>query len=84
METGNFRGFEVTMHDPGIALLTFNEPDHLNPMTIGMKRDIVETMLQAQMDDRVRVVVFTGEGRAFCSGDGGPYLGGAERTDGQR
>ncbi|MEX0786209.1 MAG: enoyl-CoA hydratase-related protein [Dehalococcoidia bacterium] len=76
MDEGNFRGFKVEIHGPGIALLTFNEPEHLNPMTVGMKRDIVEAMTQAQLDDRVRVVVFTGEGRAFCSGDGGPYLGG--------
>lgn len=76
METGEFRGFEVALHDPGIAVITFNEPDRLNPMTVGMKRDIVETMTQAQLDDRVRVIVFTGQGRAFCSGDGGPELGG--------
>lgn len=83
METGNFRGFEIAMHDPGIAVITFNEPDHLNPMTVGMKRDLVETMTQAQVDDGVRVVLFTGEGRAFCSGDGGPYLGGAGSGDGR-
>jgi 2-(1,2-epoxy-1,2-dihydrophenyl)acetyl-CoA isomerase len=34
-----------------------------------MKRDLVETIAQAQMDDAVRVVVITGSGRAFCAGD---------------
>jgi 2-(1,2-epoxy-1,2-dihydrophenyl)acetyl-CoA isomerase len=66
---GTFRGFELAMHDPGIALITFNQPDRLNGMTQGMKRDLVETLLQAQMDDHVRVVVFTGSGRAFSAGD---------------
>ncbi|HXF50890.1 MAG TPA: enoyl-CoA hydratase-related protein [Dehalococcoidia bacterium] len=69
METGVFRGFEVALHDPGIALITFNQPERLNGMTQGMKRDLVETLLQAQMDDAVRVVVFTGSGRAFSAGD---------------
>jgi 2-(1,2-epoxy-1,2-dihydrophenyl)acetyl-CoA isomerase len=69
MDTGNFRGFELTLEDPGIALVTFNQPDRLNGMTQPMKRDLVETMLQAQMDDAVRVVVFTGSGRAFSAGD---------------
>ena len=49
--TGTFRGFELAMHDPGIALITFNQPDRLNGMTQGMKRDLIETILQAQMDD---------------------------------
>ncbi len=58
METGNFRGFEVRLQDPGIVLITFNQPERLNGMTQGMKRDLVEVLLQAQMDDAVRVVVF--------------------------
>jgi len=69
MQLGTFRGFDIEMHDPGIALITFNEPDRLNGMTMPMKRDLVETLLQAQMDDAVRVVVFTGSGKAFSAGD---------------
>src|SRR6478735_11899085 len=41
----------------------------MNGMTQGLKRDLVEQLLQAQLDDAVRVVVFTGSGRAFCAGD---------------
>jgi 2-(1,2-epoxy-1,2-dihydrophenyl)acetyl-CoA isomerase len=69
MQTGNFRGFEIALHHPGIALITFNQPERLNGMTHHMKRDLVETLAQAQMDDAVRVVVFTGSGRAFSAGD---------------
>lgn len=69
METGAFRGFEVGLHDPGIAVITFNQPERLNGMTQPHKRDLVETLLQAQMDDGVRVVVITGSGRAFSAGD---------------
>ncbi len=68
-ETGLFRGFEVAMHDPGIAVITFNQPERLNGFTQECKRDLVETLLQAQMEDAVRVVVITGSGRAFCAGD---------------
>lgn len=69
MQIGNFRGFAVTLHDPGIALITFNQPKRLNGMTHHLKRDLVETLLQAQMNDSIRVVVFTGSGRAFSAGD---------------
>ena len=57
------------MHDPGIAVITFNTPERLNGMTQPTKRDLVETLLQAQMDDGVRIVVITGSGRAFSAGD---------------
>lgn len=69
METGNFRGFEVALHDPGIALVTFNQPDRLNGMTQGLKRDLVEVLTEAQMDDGVLVIVLTGSGKAFSAGD---------------
>jgi 2-(1,2-epoxy-1,2-dihydrophenyl)acetyl-CoA isomerase len=49
--------------------VTFNQPERLNGMTHHLKRDLVETLLQTQMDDAIRVVVFTGSGRAFSAGD---------------
>ena len=83
MREGTFRGFEVAIHDPGIALITFDQPERLNGMTQGLKRDLIETIAQAQMDDHVRVLVVTGSGRAFSAGDditGRPRAGdGAEQ-----
>lgn len=69
MQTGNFTGFEVAIRDPGIAWIQFNTPERLNGLTQPIKRDLIETITQAQMDNAVRVLVFTGEGRAFCAGD---------------
>ena len=69
METGAFSGFDLSLHGNGTAVVTFNEPDRLNAMTRATKRDLIESLLQAQMDDRVRTVVFTGTGRAFVAGD---------------
>lgn len=69
MKTGKFTGFDVTLEDPGIAWIQFNSPERLNGMTTAIKRDLIETLAQAQLDNRVRVVVFTGTGRAFCAGD---------------
>jgi 2-(1,2-epoxy-1,2-dihydrophenyl)acetyl-CoA isomerase len=69
MQTGSFHGFDVRLDAPGIAWITFNTPERLNGMTSAIKRDLVETLVQAQMDNAVRVIVFTGTGRAFCAGD---------------
>lgn len=69
MDTGTFTGFEVSLREPGIAWFQFNSPERLNGMTTGIKRDLIEAVTQAQMDNAVRVLVFTGSGRAFCAGD---------------
>lgn len=69
LAAGKLSGFEVRIEEPGIAWIEFNRPDRMNGMQTAMKRDLVECLIQAQMDDAVRVVVFTGSGRAFCAGD---------------
>ncbi len=69
MDTGRFTGFDLELRDPGIAWFQFNTPERLNGMTTAIKRDLIEAITQAQMDNGVRVLVFTGSGRAFCAGD---------------
>jgi 2-(1,2-epoxy-1,2-dihydrophenyl)acetyl-CoA isomerase len=83
MEFGAFRGFEITLHEPGIARIQFNQPERLNGLNHHIKRDLIEVLTQVQMDDAVRVVVFTGSGRAFCAGDdisGRPFGGEKQRA----
>lgn len=86
MKTGTFTGFDLELRDPGIAWFQFNSPERLNGMTTAIKRDLIEAVTQAQMDNRVRVLVFTGTGRAFCAGDDlkayrGAELGGEPLVD---
>ncbi len=69
METGSFRGFQTAVSERGILTIRFNRPEKLNGLDQWIKRDLVETLTQAQMDDNVRIIVFTGTGRAFCAGD---------------
>ena len=78
MDTGEFTGFEVALRKPGIAWFCFNTPKRLNGMTTAIKRDLIEAVTQAQMDNAVRVLVFTGSGRAFCAGDDLKTYRGAE------
>jgi 2-(1,2-epoxy-1,2-dihydrophenyl)acetyl-CoA isomerase len=80
MIEGNYAGFRLEIKDPHIALITFDQPERLNGLTAAMKRDLVEVMLQLQYDEAARVVVVTGEGRAFCAGDdiGGGYSNDAQ------
>ena len=69
MQEGQFTGFKVTIEASGIAWIKFNEPERLNGMSIAKKRDLIEVLTQAQMDNAIRIIIFIGEGRAFCAGD---------------
>ena len=78
MKTGAFTGFDLELREPGIAWFRFNTPERLNGMTTAIKRDLIESITQAQMDNAVRVLLFTGTGRAFCAGDDLKAYRGAE------
>lgn len=65
--TGEYLGFRVDVTE-GIAQITFTRPDRLNALSIPGRRDLIEVLSQCQLDDDVRVVILTGEGRGFCAG----------------
>jgi len=64
-----FEGLRTALEEPGILTVTFDRPETMNASTIGMKRDLIELLTRAQMDDAIRVLVFTGSGKAFWAGD---------------
>jgi enoyl-CoA hydratase/carnithine racemase len=51
-----------------IATLTLDRPQQLNAFTNEMASEIVNALDEADSDDGVRAVIFTGRGRAFCAG----------------
>jgi 2-(1,2-epoxy-1,2-dihydrophenyl)acetyl-CoA isomerase len=52
----------------GVATITLNRPDKLNAFSAEMFEAIRFGLDQAEKDPDVRVVIFTGQGRAFSSG----------------
>ena len=53
--------------DKGIALMKIDNPP-MNALSTSVIKDISESVEKALKDDSVRVVVFTGEGKAFIAG----------------
>jgi len=51
-----------------VATITFNRPDRMNTITPRMLRDLSIRLLDADADPEVRVIVLTGNGRAWCAG----------------
>jgi 2-(1,2-epoxy-1,2-dihydrophenyl)acetyl-CoA isomerase len=54
--------------DDGVATLTLNRPESLNSLDTALKEALSEAVTEVAADDRVRAVVLTGAGRAFCVG----------------
>jgi len=52
----------------GIKILTLNQPERLNAFTARMHAELRVALDDAAMDQTVKVVVLTGAGRAFSSG----------------
>lgn len=50
-----------------VATVTMNRPDALNALSLQLTKDLDAAFRQA-IADNARAVVFTGNGRAFCSG----------------
>ena len=70
-----------------ILTITLNRPDRMNAFNNAMARELIEAFDLADADDEVRVVILTGEGRAFCAGadlGGGGDTFNAESTRGDK
>lgn len=56
------------LRDSGVALVTLNRPERMNAWGGGMAAAFYRYMDRAEADPAVRVIVLTGNGRAFCAG----------------
>lgn len=58
-----------TLGDDGIRVISLNRPDRLNAMNRALIDDVVRAFNDANGCASTKVIIFTGEGRAFCAGD---------------
>ncbi|HEY6557776.1 MAG TPA: crotonase/enoyl-CoA hydratase family protein [Polyangiaceae bacterium] len=63
----NFETVRTTIGE-GIFTLTLQRPERLNAFNGRMHQELLEAFDAANENDDVRVVIVTGEGRAFCAG----------------
>ncbi|HET9628803.1 MAG TPA: enoyl-CoA hydratase-related protein [Novosphingobium sp.] len=53
---------------PGVRRLTLNRPEQLNAFTIDTYAELIDILRSLKHDTKTRVVLLTGNGRAFCAG----------------
>ena len=63
-----FETIEFTVDERGVARLVLNRPEMRNAMNGVMYDEARAVVAQVDRDPAVRVLVFTGNGSAFCSG----------------
>src|SRR5580692_1292331 len=52
----------------GIVTITLNRPDKLNAFNDELSYALLNTLKELEKDTTVKVIVLTGAGRGFCSG----------------
>lgn len=52
-----------------IATIMINRPEAMNALTMKTYAELEDALKQANLDKEVRVLIITGAGRGFCSGD---------------
>lgn len=57
--------YELNDH---ILTITLNRPEQMNSFTVEMANELIHAIEAAGRDDEVRVIVFTGAGKAYCAG----------------
>lgn len=62
--------YETILYDlqGGVAKITMNKPDHLNPLGVDVVAELGSAFDAAEKDDLIRAVILTGSGRGFSSG----------------
>lgn len=65
MSTYQFLRYSV---EQGVATITLNRPDVYNALNDEITYELQDALKAVAKDAQVRVVVLTGEGKAFCSG----------------
>jgi len=64
-------GYEEIIYtvENNIAIITLNRPEAMNALTFKTYAELTQAIVEADRDSNIRVIVITGAGKGFCSGD---------------
>lgn len=55
--------------DGNIGIITLNRPERLNAINLQLLEDLNKALISARNDPETVVIILTGKGRSFCSGE---------------
>ena len=68
IDYSEFDFFKVEIEVDGVATVTMNDGENLNAIGPGNHWQLEDIWLKLARDERIKVIVLTGAGRAFCAG----------------
>ena len=71
----------VSVGDDYVAEITLNRPSQLNTFTLGLAKELDRALWEVEANNKVRVVLIKGEGKAFCAGIDVSYIDGKSTHD---
>nr|WP_321464461.1 enoyl-CoA hydratase-related protein [uncultured Desulfobulbus sp.] len=71
----------VSVGDDFVAEIKLNRPTQLNTFTLGLAKELDRALWEVEADNKVRVVLIKGEGKAFCAGIDVSYIEGRSTQD---
>ena len=63
-----YKTLKIQEREDGVSIITFNRPNRLNAINFQFVEDLQDYLNTLENNLNIRVVILTGEGRAFCSG----------------
>ncbi len=69
MTTFKYQTIQSQLSADGTRTIALNRPDSLNAMNRQLIDEVTRAFDDANADEATRVIIFTGNGRAFCAGD---------------
>ena len=54
--------------DSKVLTVTLNRPERLNAFNANMLHELLKVLEDADSNDNIRAIIFTGSGRGFCAG----------------
>lgn len=68
MGTYNTILYELTGPENAVSKITMNRPEQRNAINREMAEEMLDAFLGAKKDPKVKVILFSGAGKSFCSG----------------
>lgn len=66
--TRSWEHFRFSVDDQGVATVTFNRPEKMNPLTFQSYADLRDLLAELPHRGDTKVLVIRGEGKGFCGG----------------